>query len=265
MSYTDLYWYCNDCWARRGTSNYGQHYPYGQPSALPALPPSHDHYDPYRFTGNGSTHERLCEDRCDYDESSSEVSTENRRPRKRSRKEQQIMYKEAARSTTEPTTLMLRNLPKTLTRDLLMDLLHEEGFGMTINIIYVPMNFRVTENFGYGFINLTTFQEAEKCRAHFQGFTRWPVPSEQECDVRNGDTCQGVEALVERYRNSPVMHESMPECHKPAMFQNGVRVPFPAPTRNLKRPRIKQRKPKGANAAKEPEDTNLEQPGLGIE
>jgi hypothetical protein len=38
---------------------------------------------------------------------------------------------------------------------------------------------------------------------------------------------------VELYRNSPVMHHSVPDACKPILLRNGVRIPFPAPTARL--------------------------------
>lgn len=36
---------------------------------------------------------------------------------------------------------------------------------------------------------------------------------------------------MERYRNSPVMHESVPDEYKPVILQNGLRVNFPEPSK----------------------------------
>jgi RNA recognition motif-containing protein len=181
-----------------------------------------------------------------------------KRLRDRSPANRKEASKQQALANKEPTTLMLRNLPRPLTRDRLMDLLCEEGFGLVINFIYVPMNFQAGENFGYGFINLTTHEEAERVREKLQGFDRWPADMEwdKECDVGNGETCQGVDGHIERYRNSPVMHESVPEEHKPALYENGVRLPFPKNTKPIKKPHIRARKGKkgkeeGEEAAEE--------------
>ena len=45
-----------------------------------------------------------------------------------------------------------------------------------------------------------------------------------------------VQAHVERYRNSPVMHRSVPDEYKPVIFKNGVRKNFPRPTKKVKAP-----------------------------
>jgi phosphatidylglycerophosphate synthase len=55
---------------------------------------------------------------------------------------------------------------------------------------------------------------------------------------------KGLGAHIERYRNSPVMHESVPDEYKPAMYTRGVRVPFPPPTKNLRMPRIRKLGPR---------------------
>ena len=47
---------------------------------------------------------------------------------------------------------------------------------------------------------------------------------------------RGLEAHVERYRNSPVMHRSVPDQYKPVIFKDGVRKPFPRATKKVKAP-----------------------------
>jgi len=47
---------------------------------------------------------------------------------------------------------------------------------------------------------------------------------------------QGLAATIERYCNSPIMHQDVPDCYKPCMFQNGTRVCFPLPTKPVSSP-----------------------------
>merc|ERR1711916_258740 len=49
----------------------------------------------------------------------------------------------------------------------------------------------------------------------------------------------GVEDNIERYRNSPVMHEAVPAQYKPLLFDGGVPVAFPAPTKSIRFPRLR--------------------------
>jgi len=138
---------------------------------------------------------------------------------------------------TIKTTVMLRNLPDDLTRDGLADLLNREGFKGRYDYVYLPQHFALHTTFGYAFINMVTEQEADRFWAHFAGFDRWPQPSSKVATVGWSDALQGLEEQVERYRNSRIMHESMPDALKPAIFVNGVRVPFPPPTKALRPPR----------------------------
>lgn len=47
---------------------------------------------------------------------------------------------------------------------------------------------------------------------------------------------------MERYQNSPVMHPDVPDEWKPALFVQGVRVDFPAPTKKVKAPKVRGKK-----------------------
>merc|ERR1711957_684405 len=50
---------------------------------------------------------------------------------------------------------------------------------------------------------------------------------------------QGLEVQIHRYRNSPVMHESVPREYQPMLLRHGARIPFPRPTVSLKAPRLR--------------------------
>ncbi|CAE7939289.1 unnamed protein product, partial [Symbiodinium sp. KB8] len=63
-----------------------------------------------------------------------------------------------------------------------------------------------------------------------------PSPPSDVCEVGWSGPHQGFKAHVERYRNSPVMHRSVPDAYKPIIFQDGVRQNFPRPTRKIKAP-----------------------------
>lgn len=145
---------------------------------------------------------------------------------------------EPARTYSDPsTTMMIRNIPNSYTRDMLVALLDGQGFRSCFNFVYLPVDFKHETGLGYAFVNFVTSERAERFREHFQGFKGWSVASDKVCDVSWSDALQGYEAHVERYRNSPVMHESVADCFRPVIFANGERVPFPAPTRRVRAPR----------------------------
>lgn len=143
-------------------------------------------------------------------------------------------------SVDERTTLMLRNLPKTYTRSAVLRMLDAAGFVQSYCFVYVPTDFKHLKSFGYAFVAFHTHTEAARAKNHFQGFQDWEVYSEQSCDVAWSGAVQGTEQHVERYRNSPVMHSSVPDEYKPAVFLRGVRVAFPRPTRTIQPPRQRQ-------------------------
>lgn len=140
----------------------------------------------------------------------------------------------------ERTSVMLRNLPNDYTLTMLLALLDAEGFKGRYDFAYLPVDFTRWAGFGYAFVNMASHQDALAAWRHFQGFESWQVSSQKVCEVCWGDPLQGLAAHIERYRNSPVMHEGVPDGCKPAVFTEGCRIPFPPPTKRIRAPRAKQ-------------------------
>jgi len=142
----------------------------------------------------------------------------------------------------EKTTVLLRNLPKDYTRTQLIELLEDEGFDGTFDFVYVPMDFSSEASLGYAFVNFTAPGDARRCWEMFDGLAEWGRPGENRaCEVMWAEPCQGLAAHVERYRSSPVMHASVPDEWKPAIFQSGVRMPFPPPLKAVSAPKVRRR------------------------
>lgn len=139
----------------------------------------------------------------------------------------------------ELTTLMLRNLPNRMSRDRFVMLLNEEGFDGAYDFVYLPFDFYRDSGFGYAFVNFVSNENAKRAMEHLHGFKRWDTSTPKVCDASWSCTMQGLQAHVQRFRDSPVMHESVPECFKPMILKNGVHQPFPPPTKSLRAPRIK--------------------------
>lgn len=140
----------------------------------------------------------------------------------------------------EFTTLMLRNIPNSYSRNMLLEVLDKEGFSGLYDLVYVPVDFGRLAGLGYAFVNFVSNDVAESARQTFHGFTRWSNTSQKVCEVSWSGPIQGLSAHIEHYRNSPVMHESVPEHYKPALFQDGLRRPFPCPTKEIRAPRVKR-------------------------
>jgi len=132
------------------------------------------------------------------------------------------------------TTVLAKNLPTGCTRNMVTSRLDACGFRGTYDFIYLPVGFENLESFGYCFINFVTHEEALRFGDSYIGSRFF-----EEC-VGVAEWCgamQGLETHVERYRNSPLMHKSMPAEVKPLLFKNGQPVAFPPPTKVLKIPK----------------------------
>jgi len=136
------------------------------------------------------------------------------------------------------TTLMFRNLPNAMSVDAFIVLLNAQGFAHGYDFAYMPVDFRTSTTLGYSFVNFVSSAWAQRAQRHFDNFSAWSLAGCTEpCVVIWSDKEQGVQANVERYRNSPVMHASVPDEYKPRLFVYGHRVDFPAPTLHLKAPK----------------------------
>lgn len=143
--------------------------------------------------------------------------------------------------TLEKTTVMLRNVPYNCPRDSVVKMMDEAGLRGLYDFIYLPIDFRSRSGFGYAFINMVSFEAAEKFFSLFNGFSDWPMRSQKIAEVTWSEPSQGLHVHVERYRNSPVMHDAVPDEFKPAMYENGIRAAFPGPTKAIRVPRFRRR------------------------
>ncbi|CAE7778071.1 ML4, partial [Symbiodinium pilosum] len=159
------------------------------------------------------------------------------------------------------TSVMLRNLPNNYTRSKLLEMLDSEGFAGKYNFVYLPIDFHTQASLGYAFVNLVESSHVYQIQEKLTGFKKWKVPSKKVCEVRLCGPWPDLEAHVERYRNSSVMHPSVPEEFKPALFENGKQVPFPKPSKVPKPPQIRKL-PAGPLAEEKQKDTNVLTPGL---
>jgi len=135
------------------------------------------------------------------------------------------------------TTIMLKNLPKGLSRAMLLELLEKKGFAQRCNFVYLPVEFTRRSCMGYAFVNLDLPSMVPSFWSAFEGMSDWPVPSSKICRVTWSSPLQGLSEHVERFRNSPLMHATVPDECRPILLSGGTRVAFPAPTKTLRAPR----------------------------
>lgn len=142
------------------------------------------------------------------------------------------------------TTLVLKNLPLNYRRNMLLHMLDNEGFRGLYNFVYLPIDFNTGASLGYAFVNIVDPSVVPMFWITFDGYDRWMFRSSKVCLVtwcKWAKPHQGVKVLIERFRNSPVMRDMVPDECKPALFLDGVRVAFPAPTKKLPEPAKKLR------------------------
>lgn len=135
------------------------------------------------------------------------------------------------------TTVMLRNIPVKYNRDAVLQDMDNRGFAGLYDFLYLPIDFQTGNTVGYAFINFVDSESTARFRSNYDGLQLSP-DSAKICQVGLAKA-QGKAQNVEQYRNSSVM--AMEDRFRPVMFENGVRVPLPPPTRMLKpvKPRAK--------------------------
>merc|ERR1719422_2691630 len=127
------------------------------------------------------------------------------------------------------TTTMLRNIPQRFDRELLLEHLISNGFGGAFDFVYMPNDFSTGVNLGYAFINFVSEDVYMQFKLMYAG-VKLAEESPKVCEVCDAKV-QGKSQNVDFYRNSTVMN--MDPLYHPVLFENGVRQPFPLPTRQL--------------------------------
>jgi len=151
-------------------------------------------------------------------------------------------------SAHAPMTLMVRNLPEDLSQPALVEQIIDGGYKGLFDFVYMPMNFRGFGNFGYAFVNFISHDLALQFMSRMNCVEHGQISNLQKWDIV-WSTCQGFNANIERYRNSPLMHELVPKECKPAVYDGiGLQVAFPQPTKTIPKPRIHWPGPKDGKA-----------------
>lgn len=139
----------------------------------------------------------------------------------------------------QKTTVMVRNIPLNYKRSDLKAFLDSRGFPGRFNFLYMPIDYERGVGKGYAFVNLVTHADATQMQELLQGFEfrRWSGNSKKVCEVCWAEPHQGLPRYIEVYQNNSVMHPRIADEYKPIILENGVRTPFPPPTKKLRYPR----------------------------
>jgi hypothetical protein len=146
--------------------------------------------------------------------------------------------------TIEPTTIFFRNVPNNCTGKKILELFDTHGFQGSYDFVYVPHDFKRLPqlvSLGYFFVNFVTHEFAQKALDQLVGFKEWESgESAKVLDATWATQTQGLKSCIKRYKNCPVMHETVPNECKPMIFEKGVLVPLPSPKKRIKQPRFKK-------------------------
>jgi len=144
-----------------------------------------------------------------------------------------------AQHPVSETTVCLRNIPKQFSRLEVVEFLNEQGFGSKFDFVYAPFDFKFNSSVGFAFINCISHEIALEVFEVLNGFCWETTKPGKECKVNWASPHQGLQAHIEHFRNSPVMHVDVKEEYKPALFKDGQQVEFPKPTKELRAPRMR--------------------------
>lgn len=138
---------------------------------------------------------------------------------------------------SDRTTVVIKHLPENCASELLCMMLDSAGFAGKYDFLYLPVNFKKWQRFQYCIVNFITSTDAQQAMSKLNTEALvWPNDLIAQVEVSWCVKGQGLQSLIEQYRNSPVMHHSVPDAFKPIHLQRGERVPFPFPTLRLNCP-----------------------------
>mmetsp|Transcript_130102 Transcript_130102/g.324349 ORF Transcript_130102/g.324349 Transcript_130102/m.324349 type:complete len:374 (+) Transcript_130102:114-1235(+) len=130
-----------------------------------------------------------------------------------------------------PTTLSISCLPKDLTQEELLEVLDREEFSGFYDFVFLPEKSEPCQSERHALINLVRHEYALTLASRLQGRTFWGVGDRtRSCEVTWSQPVQGLEALIQVYRDAPENHANVEEHLRPQLFSKGWPVPMPPPT-----------------------------------
>jgi hypothetical protein len=139
-------------------------------------------------------------------------------------------------SEDSQTNLIIRNLVGHCSRSMLLDFMDRHQFWGRYNLVYLPQRFAGQGCFHYAFVNFVDHDAAMEFMGRLHGCNEADLFGEKLAEI-SWAQCQSLEANIEKYRNSSVMHSAVEDECKPLLFEDGKIVPFPKPTRKIRQER----------------------------
>lgn len=149
-------------------------------------------------------------------------------------------------TSQDGTTVIVRKIPDNVSRAEFLNMLDAEGFGQTYSFVYLPMNFEKRVALGYAIVNFSEPTSAAAAVLHLAGVEL----GGKRLEASISEAKQSLSDLILRYRDSSVMHSSVPDDNKPVIFSDGLVVPFPKPTTTVDPPVLAKNKKKSKRSAR---------------
>jgi len=107
-------------------------------------------------------------------------------------------------------TVMMRNLPNSITQKLLLTNINKEGFLGSYDFVYLPIDPKANANRGYAFINFIEPAWASKFRSHYEGQKFGSATTNKIVSVVPA-LLQGYEANAAHYSSTRVVNSDPAE------------------------------------------------------
>ena len=134
-------------------------------------------------------------------------------------------HTDALRCNTAHVLIMSHD-PRNVDRAMLMEFLERQGLLFQIDCLYLPIQIRNNMNNTYAILGFTSPVVARKCM-DMSGVVSWGTDAAHVVAVEPAIKFSDCESFIARFRNSPMMHNLVPDEFKPILLRDGVRIPFP--------------------------------------
>jgi hypothetical protein len=145
-----------------------------------------------------------------------------------------------ARAEAGQTTVMVRNIPNKWKQRRVLKVCEELGFAHSVDLLYMPLDFRTGTNLGYCFVNFLQEEIAVAFRAVLDVT---PIPTSKTGKLFATATARvhGFANNFRAFRSNVVMSKDLGADQLPLIIDpvHGVEIPFPTPTGSVRRTRKK--------------------------
>jgi len=132
---------------------------------------------------------------------------------------------------SQPTTVMLRNIPNKFTQASLLEEIDAEGFSERYDFFYLPMDVRNKTNVGYAFVNFVDPSDMVRFSKHFEGY-QFKKHTSQKIATVSPAHVQGLERNIQQLSRKAVT-QFCDSQYRPIVLREGRRVDFEQVAREL--------------------------------